>query len=140
MKKYLALAAALALAGCATQPPGQFSSVPAPIAASLAAASSDFLAATFPPAHTKMVLAQPTDAYGLALTGDLRKAGFAVDDTATAQALTVKADTLGYVAQASTSGLVTVLLRYDAKTYGRAFNVDGGNVHPVGAWSVRGQP
>jgi hypothetical protein len=73
----------LALGGCATSVPyGNF--VPPPAALdqpALAAQAARQLAALWPPARTRFALTQPTpDAFGAALIGQLRAAGYAVQE------------------------------------------------------------
>ena len=77
----LVLLATLALAGCATTAP--YGNFVAPTVAvdqpPLAAEATKQLAALWPPARTRFALQQPTpDAFGTALVGQLRAAGYAV--------------------------------------------------------------
>ena len=72
---------ALALGGCATTTPyGNF--VPSAVAVDqqpLAGEAAKQLAALWPPARTRLAMQQPTaDAFGAALIGNLRAAGYAV--------------------------------------------------------------
>lgn len=82
MKRLVPLAlVALALGGCATTAPyGNF--VHSPVAVDqqpLAGDAARKLAALWPPAKTRFELKQPTpDAFGTALVGNLRAAGYAV--------------------------------------------------------------
>lgn len=73
----------LALGGCATSAPyGNFVAPPAALdQPSLAAQAARQLAALWPPARTRFALTQPTpDAFGAALIGQLRAAGYAVQE------------------------------------------------------------
>lgn len=71
----------LALGGCATSPPyGNFVNPPVAVDQEpLAGEAARQLAALWPPARTRFALQHPTpDAFGAALVGELRTAGFAV--------------------------------------------------------------
>ena len=77
--RVLIIAAFLVLAGCASNPYGNYSKAGRDLQAVMAMESVDRLAATYAPAKTTMVIGQKVkDGYGGALISQLREKGFAV--------------------------------------------------------------
>lgn len=156
----LALVAALTLAGCATTAPyGNF--IPPAVAVDpqpLAAEASRQLAALWPPARTRFELQQATpDAFGAALVGELRAAGYAVleasptaasaagatdeaQDAAPADPAagfmpTPVARPLGYVLDHDAgSGLYRLTLRVGSQSLTRAYREQDRSLVAAGYW------
>ena len=157
----LVLAAALALGGCATTAPyGNF--VPSPVTVDqppLATEAAKQLAALWPPARTRFALQQPTpDAFGTALVGQLRAAGYAVleygpatvpaaaraaqgeptDEPAAGVSLTPAALPLRYVLDHDTgSGFYRLTLWVGTQSLTRAYLEQDGSLMAAGYWVRR---
>ena len=152
----LALVAALTLAGCATTAPyGNF--VPPAVAVDpqpLAAEATRQLAALWPPARTRFELQQATpDAFGAALVGELRAAGYAVLEASPTMASaagatdaapadpsagfmpTPVARPLGYVLDHDAdSGLYRLTLRVGRQSLTRAYREQDRSLVAAGYW------
>ncbi len=144
------------LGGCATgRPYGNFVAASAALdQPALAAQATRQLAALWPPARTRVALKQPTaDTFGTALVGQLRAAGYAVQEAGPAAAAASAAPGTAPVDPAGTTS-ETLPLRYvldhDAGTdlywltlavgeqsITRAYLAQGGTARPAGAWVRR---
>lgn len=141
------------LGGCATgRPYGNFVATSAALdQPALAAQATRQLAALWPPARTRFALTQPAaDTFGAALVGQLRAAGYAVQEAAAgspalgtapvdpAAGLTSEALTLRYVLDHDAgTDLYRLTLSVGEQSITRAYLAQGGTVRPAGAWVRR---
>lgn len=121
-----ALVLALALGGCASTPKGgvpQGNFLPQSVAQQrLADDTLRQLQALYPPAKTRVVLAQPaTDPFGAALLKGLRSSGYAVQEGAKAPPAADGALPLFYVVDQLGGGLVRVLVTVGKTSISRAY-------------------
>lgn len=133
---------ALVLAGCTTNPPyGHFAASPAAVDEALAADAIKQLTALYPPAKTRLTLAQPTpDPFGRALVKGLRQQGYALLELNPKRAKpSGSAESglkLAYVLDDTGSlSLYRLTLRVGTQSLTRAYRAAGGTGVAAGAWA-----
>jgi len=133
------LAVALALAGCAVSPYGNYAGASDDVNQKLAVASIRQLASMYPPARTQFNLRQnPNDAFGSSLLALLRNRGYAiVEPSAYSDDIGSGLDLRYMVAPASTN-LYLVTIYTGSRSLSRAYTLHRGSVAPVGPW-IRGE-
>lgn len=145
------------LGGCATgRPHGNFVATSAALdQPALAAQATRQLAALWPPARTRFALTQPAaDTFGAALVGQLRAAGYAVQEAGPvatvgspapetapvdpAAGMTSEALPLRYVLDHDAgTDLYRLTLSVGEQSITRAYLAQGGTARPAGAWVRR---
>ena len=145
--RVLIIAAFLVLAGCASNPYGNYSKAGRDLQAVMAMESVDRLAATYAPAKTTMVIGQKVkDGYGGALISQLREKGFAVVEPwkldmveyqmpDNGKSLTYLINELG--AGGDADNIYQVTLRVDTTRISRAFAEVKGKIMPMGFWALK---
>lgn len=135
---------ALLVAGCATHPPyGHFAASPAAVDEFIAADAVKQLTAIYPPAKTRLTLAQPTpDPFGRALVRGLRQQGYALRELAPHGAKPSRSAesglTLAYVLDDTGSlSLYRLTLHIGSQALSRAYRLESGTGVPASDWTRR---
>jgi hypothetical protein len=135
---------ALLVAGCATHPPyGHFAASPAAVDEVMAADAVKQLTALYPPAKTRLTLAQPTpDLFGRALVKGLRQQGYALRELAPQGAKTAphaeSGLALAYVLDDTESlSLYRLTLHIGSQALSRGYRLENGTGVPASAWTRR---
>lgn len=146
MRICIAIFVCLWLTGCANSPYGNFSEHSTPVInQQLASATVRQMAAVYPPASTRLLIAQDVvDGYGIALVRGLRAAGYSV------QELAPKTNTVEKPGSGSTSlavnyiidsskdiNLYRVTLLVGRQSLSRAYAIENDRLQAMGAWVYR---